>query len=581
MQDVRIYNALNTKSYAEKTWSVNNDPELNYLQERTTLTSKELTIQLDNLKPDFLDISVKTDDRYRSINGNVLYLFIQTHGIINRISTEKINSDITSIRIPKSELIHGINQVTFFDAGGNPVWERFIYTHDKDRQVLNINTDEIYGIREKISLNIPLGTNQMNLAGLSVSVKPVADDRNVPDFEDYMVFGSEFGLFPQKMIRGNPLDDIPAEKLDSLLMLARSNWIRWDYILSGNQPAIKFQVEDKDHFLTGKLRTLDQNAPDTEEYLLLSAPGKVAQFQYARTSKQGDFSFRIPIGASIKDLIIQMDDITKKHKIILESSFSDKYIPAYASVDSAKPPLSQYLMKWKINYQVNKIYESKFTGNLETPLIKEDIPKRFYGKPSIELVMADYIKLPVMEEVFFELLPGVTLRNKKSDYELTITDPVIFQKYNPPPCMLVDGVIIDDPAIFANFDPELVEKIDVVKKKYFVGNYLFYGLVNVITKAGDYSNVELPSYAIRIPYRVFDPVWTFKSPDYSSSSLKNNHTPDFRNTLFWNPLLKPDSNGNVNFEFWTSDVVSDYEIVIEGVTPDGMFISSRKVFRVE
>jgi hypothetical protein len=40
--------------------------------------------------------------------------------------------------------------------------------------------------------------------------------------------------------------------------------------------------------------------------------------------------------------------------------------------------------------------------------------------------------------------------------------------------------------------------------------------VNIITKAGDFSNVTLPDYAIRLPYRVIDPVYSFVSPDYSS-----------------------------------------------------------------
>ena len=46
------------------------------------------------------------------------------------------------------------------------------------------------------------------------------------------------------------------------------------------------------------------------------------------------------------------------------------------------------------------------------PAIHRLKPLRFYGKPDIEIIMADYIKLPVMQEVFFELLPGVSLKRK-------------------------------------------------------------------------------------------------------------------------------------------------------------------------
>jgi hypothetical protein len=146
---------------------------------------------------------------------------------------------------------------------------------------------------------------------------------------------------------------------------------------------------------------------------------------------------------------------------------------------------------------------------------------------------------------------------------------------------MIDGVIINDPTIIANTDPETVERIDVEKEKYFVGNYMFYGILNVITKAGDFGSVTLPDYAIRIPYKVLDPVWSFFSPDYSVSGSNENHIPDFRNTLYWNPTVKTDLNGKDILEFWASDIISDYEINIQGVTPDGKLISVRKVIKVE
>jgi hypothetical protein len=147
--------------------------------------------------------------------------------------------------------------------------------------------------------------------------------------------------------------------------------------------------------------------------------------------------------------------------------------------------------------------------------------------------------------------------------------------------MLIDGVIINDPSIIGNLDPELVEKIDVVKEKYFIGNYLFFGIVNLITKAGDYSNVNLPNDAIRIPYRVLDPVWSYVSPDYSSAEIKNSLIPDFRNTLYWNPSVKPDKDGKARIEFWSSDIASEYEINIQGITSEGRAFSLKKIIKVE
>jgi hypothetical protein len=71
------------------------------------------------------------------------------------------------------------------------------------------------------------------------------------------------------------------------------------------------------------------------------------------------------------------------------------------------------------------------------------------------------------------------------------------------------------------------------------------------------------------------------SPDFSSAEMKNNRIPDFRNTLYWNPSVKPDKDGKVGIEFWSSDIASDYKLNIEGLTPEGKTISLKKIINVK
>jgi hypothetical protein len=229
---------------------------------------------------------------------------------------------------------------------------------------------------------------------------------------------------------------------------------------------------------------------------------------------------------------------------------------------------------------VRKIYGVSTHGGPLDPVYPPLKPIRFYGKPDIELIMADYISLPVMEEVFFELLPRIYLKKKKSIYDISIADRVDDSRYVLSPCLLIDGVIIKDPSKIANLDPEIVEKIDVIKEKYLVGKYFFSGIINVITKSGDFNCVSLPDYMIRLPYRVIDPVWAFVSPDYSSVEMKNSRFPDYRNTLYWNPSVKPDKNGRASIEFWSSDNKSDYVISIQGITQEGKAFSLKKIIKV-
>jgi hypothetical protein len=314
--------------------------------------------------------------------------------------------------------------------------------------------------------------------------------------------------------------------------------------------------------------------------VILSTPGKQAGFRYAKTDKEGNFSFSIHIDEELKDLIIMPEDANNNHSIIIESSFSDKYNTSDNPVDSAISPVPSPISKWIVNYQVRKIYGiTEREGPIDPP-IRPVKPLRFYGKPDFELIMTDYIKLPVMEEVFFELLPHVSLKKKKSSYEVLIRDRIDNTEYIISPCLMIDGVIIKDPSLIINLDPEIVEKIDVIKEKYYVGKYRFPGLVNVITRSGDFSCVPLPDYMIRLPYRVLEPVWSFVAPDYSSAEIKNNRIPDYRNTLYWNSSVKPDKDGKGRIEFWSSDNKSDYVIDIQGITREGKMFSLRKKIKV-
>ena len=78
--------------------------------------------------------------------------------------------------------------------------------------------------------------------------------------------------------------------------------------------------------------------------------------------------------------------------------------------------------------------------------------KRFYGKPDIELIMADYIKLPTMQEVFFELLPGVTMKSENAGYKVTIAG-ITDNRLKEDPLLLIDGVVISDPALVVQSRP--------------------------------------------------------------------------------------------------------------------------------
>jgi hypothetical protein len=584
VEDITVYNILSPKRFNGKLISANIIKKGNDNNVIPEIKSTGLTLMVNNLGPDILEIIINADEKFRSENNNLFYIFIQTHGNINHVSSEKMIGETTRISLPKKLLGSGVNQITIFNSKGEPVGERFIYTQCKQDHYLTVNSVDSCGLRDKVTLEIEPGKEAsaiLNSSNLSISVAPVTNDSEIMDIDDFMVLGTEYEKAGQNTIIRRKIRELLPEVIDSILLNVRSNWIDWTAILSGKLPHFRYQMEKEDHFLLGKLVTSDQPSVRSGEFVSMCTPGKEAAFQYAKTDSEGNFRFTVHIDEELKDIIIMPDDIGKNRKIALESSFSDQYPQSEASEDSLTNSVPSYISKLSVNRQVQKIYGNPSTGSPLNSIFAPLKLTRFYGKPDIELVMADYISLPVMSEIFFELLPGVSLKKKKSMYEISITYRVEDDLFVTSPCLMIDGVIIKDPALIANLEPEIVEKIDVIKGKYLVGKYFFPGIINVITKTGDFNCVSLPDYMIRIPYKVIDPVNPFISPDYSLEEMKDSHIPDYRNTLYWNPSLKAEKNGKARVEFWSSDNKSNYIINIQGITEEGKPFSFKKILKVK
>ncbi|MBN2665804.1 MAG: hypothetical protein JXR67_04795 [Bacteroidales bacterium] len=409
------------------------------------------------------------------------------------------------------------------------------------------------GIREKVVLEFQLtagGDSSGHACDFSISVSPAGSDP-AQDFVEYLLYCSASG------------------------MADRSTLLSRDYT------ALKYEAEKDHHFIRGQLLDRSGQGLAAGRYMFLAVPGENAAFQYSLTDNEGWFEFSLPIDERISDIIIQPENPRPDDVIRMEPAFygrlqESERLPAFLAAKSGS-----HIVKWGVNYQLRRIFGTDSVLPPRISVLKAREVKRFYGKPEIELFMKDYIELPVMEEVFYELLEGIQLRSRKTGYEITMTDPVYNKPYEKAPVMFVDGVVVNDPSVLASLDPDKVEKIDVIRSRYVVGDYLFFGVVNVITKKGDFSSVVLPDYAVRQPYTIFDPEPEFWSPSYPDQESRHSRIPDLRNTLYWNPSLKPGSDGRFRVEFWSSDYVTDYEINIQGVDSQGEPVSFRTMLRAK
>ena len=549
-----------------------------------SVTDNGIALKADFLKNDSITILVSEGENTVSDKDNNYFLLISNNGNTDYSKNFTLLRREAEIIIPKTKLTPGINHITLFDNIGIPLSERLIYVNITEISASKHLVSGSYKKREKVTVEFDMDEDHivpLNEVNLSISVDPVAVGQVYPEIDDYMIFGTEFGPLPWNET-GENISEINPESIDNFLISAKSRWIEWDKILSGKLSSPDFRIEDEGHFLSGWLKDRNTQKPASGKFIFLSSPGRVATFQYAKTDSTGHFDFKLPVDQLKRDLIIQPQIADDNITINIESSFSWKLPLSTSYYETVNTPFPRTVTNLSINYQISKIYGSTHRKEeYKAEIIQPEPVKRFYGKPEMELVLDDYIKLPVMQEVFFELIPGVRFRSKKSGYEIRIINPSDNIFYEEPPLVMIDGVSINDLSLLANLDPETVEKIDVVKTTYLVGDFKLYGIVNVITRAGNFKGLTLPDYVAKLSYRVIDPEVSFYSPDYSDTEKRYSRFPDLRNTLYWNPSLKPYKDGKVRFEFWTSDISGDYIITIQGIGESGKPVSYIKEIKVE
>ncbi|HUW92563.1 MAG TPA: hypothetical protein VMV74_05330 [Bacteroidales bacterium] len=525
---------------------------------------------------DSLVISMQSNDN----PGYSLNLVVRSRGTISYTASIPVSGEETLISLRGEILVPGINDLVLFDASGNLLSERLIFKPlDKDGR-LHVDCSPVYGRREKVSIEIvndgqPDPQNDLNVLSLSVSLHP--EGRSFGGADEFLLTGTEYILPEPGSILPEIFPSLSSEKKDILLFGTESLWIDWKEIVSGQWMTPEYLSEKEGQYISVSFFDQKGLLPQRGSTAFMTSPGKKPEFQYSVIDSTGRFSFFIENNSQLKDLIFQPSDTSGSYSAKIEDKFPEKYPRSVFIPDTVREYIPEETAALAGNFQIQKIYENSGRGGIIVPSLKSTDRPRFYGKPDQELVMDDYIALPTMREVFFELVRKVSVRTNRKENSYMIYDPVL-KRY---PALFIDGVPIDEAAKIVNLNPAHVEQIDVLLCDYRIGDLIFPGIINVITRTGTYSDIPLPKNAVRVGVKMFDPDWSFISPDYSTEEKRQQRIPDFRNTLFWSPELKTDASGKMTVEFWTSDFSSEYLIDLEGITSQGKVISVRKAVTVK
>ncbi|MEO7960683.1 MAG: hypothetical protein ABIR19_03995 [Ginsengibacter sp.] len=125
--------------------------------------------------------------------------------------------------------------------------------------------------------------------------------------------------------------------------------------------------------------------------------------------------------------------------------------------------------------QVQNIYAGKKIR--QTILaVKDTMP--FYLHSNTKYALDNYTRFTTVEEILREYATMVNVRKKQGSFHLNLLNQVSTQMFNDDPLTLVDGVAVFDMDKFMLTDPLQLKTVDVVTRKYFLGNSIFEGIVS-------------------------------------------------------------------------------------------------------
>ncbi|MFZ0472074.1 MAG: hypothetical protein WAL94_05625 [Bacteroidales bacterium] len=460
-----------------------------------------------------------------------LYLSIISPGRISLYrELDRVQKE-TPVEISFSDLGPGINEALLYDNRGNLLSSRlFMNTYESMNSVMK--NDISYIIRnDSLVVRLP-----RNISSASVSVT-VSEDHAGIDLQSYsclsvwLTSATLNNPFMQPFLSG------AAEISDDLLITLNDR-----HLHSRHEEIPLTAGETHGLAVSGVVTDLDNLHPAGGKFLFINLPGKDCFLQYTRTDTAGRFNFIIPPRKGLAEVVVYPRDTADNIVIKTSTSFSDDFIPLQCSLADISDEADRSALRMSINSQVMRIYNNSRRDTLGFPEA-DGSTGHFYGKASYRLLLSDFIALPNMEEVFFELVPNMDLVNSRRGYFFRMFDPVTGNELKITPMLFIDGTYTTDPGTIAELPPEKTEYIDIIFVPYRLGEVLLPPVISVVTRQGDYRLQALPEAAMRISYLFSDPEIKFKAFPGDMSG----RSPVLNNTMLWAPLLNPESDREYSF----------------------------------
>jgi len=569
---------------------------ITYTIKWTDEKNAEHTSQLPVINASGISMQVVIDGKKRIINvnaGNDLESRLQQiHlvGTMNQAMVFKNDIALTASNsarriIPTDNLPSGILTLTLFDANWNAIAERITFINNEDYSFQPQMEVQRWGLskrkRNEIEIHIP---DSLQDANLSIAVTDAAIEKDTTDnIISHFLLSSEIKgrVYNPAYYFSNNSDSV-AQHLDLVMLTNGWRRFKWEDVVKGKLPQIKYPRDTSYLFLSGKVFGVAKSQlTGRESIALIAKDSSGSRMMIMGINPDGTFG---------DPNLILFD--TLKVYYSLKSKFLSQ---AEAKFMIDRLPAPNYTAFSKNFMYSNNLFDT--TGVSHHSLLASkalDIANIDRGQVMKTVVIQTIKKSPVKvlddkytsglfkgEDAYqFDLVndqlasgyPNIFtyLQGRVAGLQVNANAiPPTLSWRGGSPTVYLDEVQTDADMI-SSVPVSDIAYVKVFRPPFMGGSGGGNGAIAIYTRKGNDVAPNSTGGLSSNTVAGYTPIKQFYSPNYDRFDPRNDHL-DIRTTLYWNPLLETtQKNKTIKLSFYNNDVTQSFRVVIEGMTKDGL-----------
>jgi len=529
------------------------------------------------------------------------FLLLYSGGTATKIEF-RLDSNVTTLDIAKRHLFTGVNTITLFSDAEGPLCERLFFVQNFDQLSLLISPDKKkYSPHQKVSIALEAKNRadssvmgNFSVTVVNEKIVPVDENSETTIMTDLLLTSDVKGYVEQPNYYFNENSEERLKKLDLVMLTHGYRCFEWSDVLNDKNLILRNEPE-KGLEIKGQALTLTGKPLKNGTVSLISATGGPVLSEQANS--YGEFKFSNLDFSDSTRFILQASNINGRNNTKLVYK-SDKIpeISTFFSDTIVNQKLSTYL-----KHSTNALNQSLSKGGIKGIMLKQvDVrevkPKDNY-RSSVLCGAGHATQVIHMDQIMTggllsDKLNGIARGIKFVNYggRMIVNPTVGFTPNNQGSAKAVPKngalIIVDGAEMDSYFDINSlandVETVEILKGAdasiYGMNGGLVIAFTTKIGKAMDIKDIH--SFGVLpIIARGYHKAKKFYSPQYNSTPDTSINRKDLRSTIYWNPELVTDKNGNGVFSFYNADGVGKYRVTIEGIDSNGNL--GRKVYRYD